>query len=135
MAATWWRNMHELSLRARRLLVRVQCPLETREGAKAFVRNAVHDGTICDWQGGGFGPRTIEALSRWAEVNELSAEPAACKTCRFWLWDDTDKRLLGFCRRYPPLPGDYNDSESSVTQTGYPMTLEEDWCGEHQFRT
>lgn len=65
-----------------------------------------------------------------------------CRTCAFWarkLQESTSVQVpLGECRRYPPT-GNLHSGMSSPTlpvgagseaRTGWPRTLDRDWCGE-----
>ncbi len=47
-----------------------------------------------------------------------------CKTCMWWVAKESepadDRGRLGRCRRHAP------------SMTGFPATLEVDWCGDHK---
>ena len=50
-------------------------------------------------------------------------ETARCKTCPFWVGQQT----LGTCHRLPPTPF-YVGGRLDMA---YPVTTENDWCAEH----
>lgn len=64
-----------------------------------------------------------------------------CECCRFWEREEDDKIGVGDCRRYPPAmalvqTSDCLDDEWTVRRPayngGFPITFEDDWCGEFQ---
>ena len=57
-----------------------------------------------------------------------------CETCRFWeTYSDPES---GRCRRNAPsVPWPSPGGKELLDDTVWPMTLNEDWCGEHQTRT
>jgi len=54
-----------------------------------------------------------------AEIDET------CGKCRFW---STDTEATGCCRRYAPRPL----TNGTPTETLWPVTDHDDWCGEHR---
>lgn len=140
MAGLWWENLKkpdnfELSVRARHALLNSACPLDTREGAKAFVRNAWRDGTLRKWKR--VGPSTYDELCGWAEVEDKPSQPAACETCRFACEWDHEISGLGECHRYPPTMATVTNREGTMETIrpqdgGWSLIQAFDWCGEHQ---
>ena len=58
------------------------------------------------------------------------SECQTCKTCRWWRHlpiQDGHEGNTGECRRYPPRIFD----RQSVSETWFPESYHEDWCGEH----
>lgn len=90
----------------------------------------------------------------------MNTAETRCNTCRFWKRidkddltdsencfcdnkgeDDSSFVLLGECRRHPPqldsglkLPGDGVQGRTSDAywSSRFPVTFDDDWCGEHQ---
>ncbi len=65
-----------------------------------------------------------------------------CKDCKFWLAAEDSK--TGLCRRFPPQmiasvytlgqdknAGRYNDEIYSASETEWPTTGSDEWCGEY----
>ena len=60
---------------------------------------------------------------------------AICLGCKFWM-PDSETPNFGECRRNAPIPAnELNPSENAFRGQSYntfwPMTFEDDWCGEH----
>lgn len=59
-----------------------------------------------------------------------------CAGCRFWNLENMDAKtsflVFGECRRYPPTrPSvDPKDAVSPLLDWLWPLTEEDDWCGE-----
>ena len=60
---------------------------------------------------------------------------ATCKTCPFWSVEDEKRADLSGreCRRLAP-PAFITESDTGGLDSGWPVTLPTDWCGEHPLR-
>ena len=57
------------------------------------------------------------------------SEPDNCSSCRFWHADPD--RSAGECRRYPPVAGPRDQSDSlRARDARWARTADRDWCGE-----
>lgn len=65
--------------------------------------------------------------------SESAAPFPTCSNCRYWERED-ELSDGGICRRYPPsirtTAMDDNDEYSGYPI--WPLTLEDEWCGEHK---
>jgi hypothetical protein len=53
-----------------------------------------------------------------------------CETCPFW--DGPDEVGLGICRKHAPTPSTTRtEPEKSFRFPVWPLTVEDEWCGEH----
>ena len=51
-----------------------------------------------------------------------------CLCCLFWEDLSGGEKIHGYCRRYPPIGGEQNFTESGRPRI--PVTRANDWCGE-----
>lgn len=60
-----------------------------------------------------------------------------CETCRWYASNKQDAGEIGECRRYAPRPVLWHtiqleDETRGETQACWPMTMHNDFCGEHE---
>lgn len=59
---------------------------------------------------------------------------ATCDSCRWWEDEHEDPEGSGICRRYAPKPRVFEDSDVGPKYPIWPLTLNTEWCGEHQHK-
>ena len=62
----------------------------------------------------------------------MSEREERCENCKFWF----RLNAYGHCRRYPPIPSMYADSDGrgsyvGIAETNWPETSVGQWCGEY----
>jgi hypothetical protein len=66
----------------------------------------------------------------------VKAKEVVCFNCHYWDQDDEDPVSgTGICRRYPPSISNKRmsiDANYGAMYPAWPMTEENEWCGEHK---
>ena len=67
---------------------------------------------------------------------DIPSEPE-CANCRYWKREAKDSDT-GICRRYPPNIAHQEmymeDSDGYADYPVWPLTLDDEWCGEHSLK-